>query len=37
MQENKVSGEYFSGDWRDIGTPERLQKLNEEKLVIINQ
>ncbi len=27
MDENKVSGEYFAGDWRDIGTPERLQQL----------
>ncbi|MEE9352208.1 MAG: nucleotidyltransferase family protein [Thiotrichaceae bacterium] len=32
MQESKVSGEYFSGDWRDIGTPERLEKLNNDKL-----
>ncbi len=29
MQNSKVSGESFSGDWRDIGTPERLQDLNE--------
>jgi len=28
MQENKVSGELFEGDWLDIGTPERLEKLN---------
>ncbi len=28
MQDNKVSGELYSGDWRDIGTPERLQQLN---------
>ena len=24
----KVSGEHFSGDWRDIGTPERLSELD---------
>ncbi len=30
MQNSKVSGEYFSGDWRDIGTPERLKQLNDE-------
>jgi len=29
MRENKISGEYFAGDWRDIGTPERLEKLNQ--------
>jgi len=28
MQDNKVSGELFSGDWRDIGTPERLAELD---------
>jgi MurNAc alpha-1-phosphate uridylyltransferase len=27
MDKGHVSGEYFSGDWRDIGTPERLKKL----------
>ncbi len=32
MQENKVSGESFTGDWRDIGTPERLKMLNLDKL-----
>jgi NDP-sugar pyrophosphorylase family protein len=28
MQENKVTGEFFSGDWRDSGTPERLADLD---------
>ena len=28
MNDNKVSGELFDGDWRDIGTPERLNDLN---------
>lgn len=28
MQTQQVSGEYYPGDWRDIGTPERLQELN---------
>jgi MurNAc alpha-1-phosphate uridylyltransferase len=30
MNTSQVSGELYTGDWRDIGTPERLQKLNEE-------
>lgn len=30
MSENKISGEYFTGDWRDIGTPERLSMLDQE-------
>lgn len=28
MATNQVSGELFSGDWRDIGTPERLKTLD---------
>lgn len=28
IRENKVSGELFTDDWRDIGTPERLEVLN---------
>ena len=28
MQREKVSGELFTGDWRDIGTPERLNELD---------
>lgn len=28
MEDNKVSGELFAGDWRDIGTPERLAVLD---------
>lgn len=30
MQNNKVTGEFFGGDWRDIGTPERLATLDAE-------
>lgn len=30
MEQGQVSGEYFQGDWRDIGTPERLQRLNDD-------
>lgn len=29
MREGKVSGEYFGGRWFDIGTPERLQQIND--------
>ncbi|MEH6579601.1 MAG: nucleotidyltransferase family protein [Amphritea sp.] len=32
MSEGKVSGEYFSGYWRDIGTPERLQQVTDDVL-----
>ena len=28
MKEGRVSGELFEGEWRDIGTPERLKALN---------
>ncbi len=28
MKTKQVSGELFKGDWRDIGTPERLTELN---------
>lgn len=28
MQQGKVSGEYYSGQWRDIGTPQRLAELD---------
>jgi len=27
---NKVTGEYFSGEWIDVGTPERLQQLDNQ-------
>lgn len=29
MEQGKIKGEVFTGDWRDIGTPERLQALDE--------
>ena len=29
MDNDKVSGEHFTGDWRDIGTPERLEELDK--------
>jgi MurNAc alpha-1-phosphate uridylyltransferase len=29
MDNNTVSGESFTGDWRDIGTPERLTELDD--------
>ncbi len=28
MKDNQVSGQYYSGFWMDIGTPERLQALD---------
>ncbi len=30
MQSGRVSGEHFTGYWRDIGTPERLQDVSED-------
>ncbi len=30
MNEGKISGEHYSGLWADIGTPERLNNLNDE-------
>lgn len=30
MQAGKVSGEYFSGQWVDVGTPERLELLDKQ-------
>lgn len=30
MMQHKISGEKFLGDWRDIGTPERLEQLNND-------
>ncbi len=29
MQSGKVSGEHYRGEWCDIGTPERLQQLDQ--------
>jgi N-acetyl-alpha-D-muramate 1-phosphate uridylyltransferase len=29
MQAQQVSGEYFSGQWTDVGTPERLVELDQ--------
>lgn len=29
IRQNRASGEYFTGLWLDIGTPQRLQSLNE--------
>ncbi|HID83011.1 MAG TPA: nucleotidyltransferase family protein [Chromatiales bacterium] len=26
-EQNRVSGEYYQGEWQDIGTPERLRQL----------
>jgi len=28
IQNGQVSGEYYRGEWQDIGTPERLSRLN---------
>jgi MurNAc alpha-1-phosphate uridylyltransferase len=29
MAQNRVSGEKYTGPWHDVGTPQRLQELNE--------
>lgn len=31
-QENRLSGQYFTGFWSDIGTPERLAEVNKTNL-----
>ena len=31
MQKEKVSGEVYRGVWRDIGTPQRLQEINQQQ------
>ncbi|MCG7756196.1 MAG: nucleotidyltransferase family protein, partial [Nitrosomonas sp.] len=30
MAEGKISGEYFSGQWVDVGTPQRLEWLDKQ-------
>lgn len=30
MANGQISGDYFGGDWRDIGTPERLASLDQD-------
>ncbi|MEB8430823.1 nucleotidyltransferase family protein [Cocleimonas sp. KMM 6892] len=30
MTTQQVTGEHFDGDWQDIGTPERLDRLNQQ-------
>ena len=30
MKVGQVTGEFFNGDWRDIGTPERLAELDQD-------
>ncbi len=30
MKTHQVTGEHFTGDWQDIGTPERLKSLNKQ-------
>ncbi|MEZ5452395.1 MAG: nucleotidyltransferase family protein [Thiothrix sp.] len=37
MAQEKVSGELFSGDWRDIGTPERLTELDQDLRALMRQ
>jgi len=32
MKEGKVTGELYEGEWLDIGTPERLERLNAQLL-----
>lgn len=29
IAEGKITGELYEGEWRDIGTPERLKRMNE--------
>lgn len=30
MRDGRVTGECYTGDWRDIGTPQRLQELDQQ-------
>lgn len=32
ISNSKISGEYYNGDWRDIGTPQRLAELDNDLL-----
>ncbi len=32
MRENRVTGQHFRGRWTDVGTPERLQELEQQLL-----
>jgi len=34
MEEGKVTGELYEGEWLDIGTPERLEQLNMELILV---
>ena len=34
MDDGRVSGEHYRGGWFDIGTPQRLQEVND---VVINR
>lgn len=34
ITEDRVSGEYYPGAWRDIGTPERLDQLHSELKIL---
>jgi MurNAc alpha-1-phosphate uridylyltransferase len=34
MKEGKITGELYTGEWLDIGTPERLEKLNSRYKVL---
>lgn len=35
MKENKVSGEVYNGVWQDIGTPQRLEEINQQFSVLL--
>lgn len=37
MDKGLVSASHFKGDWRDIGTPERLQELENDLNHLVNQ
>ena len=37
MRCDNISGELYTGDWRDIGTPERLKELDKALLKSFNQ
>jgi len=37
IEHNKIEGQIYKGQWKDIGTPERLEKINQSYLSHLNK